>query len=563
LAKQLAAESSYDMEMAFSRGLYTGWLRGVNNQALVHARFGKKRGVFLGEVARLQKPWVVLRLESALKPGDGIVFDAGHPDQQEEGGRVYEMRKQGAETWLSFGGGDLDFRRIQAGDRVWKTNDPELDRRLRSSFSGSQVRFLRPVFLEVFGKSGEVLTVSARDELGHEIRASSSVPLIAAEKQPLDSVRLREHLGRLGGTPFRLAALKNHLEGAVILPVSELNRLRREWVGQLQAQRTVPKRWLLREPTPEGPSPFLAINPAPAISGTENVFDARGVRDPEFIVLVRSLAQLEAALQADIKTIYCELEDPKRYSAAVRLARESANGKQPGPTLWVVPPRITKPGEDWILKQVRASNADGYVVRNYDQLHFFADARRVGDFSLNIANPLSAEHFIRRFGLERVTASYDLSVDQLEALLRAAPPAWFEVTIHQPMPMFHMEHCVFCAFLSQGKDYHDCGRPCEKHDVKLRDRVGIEHPIKADAGCRNTVYNGRSQTAVEHLGRLQALGVRAFRLEFLNETPELVLETVAKYRQVLRGELSGTQLWRDLKLFNHVGVARGPMDQAE
>ena len=33
------------MEMAFSRGLYTGWFGGTNNQQLVHARFGKKRGV--------------------------------------------------------------------------------------------------------------------------------------------------------------------------------------------------------------------------------------------------------------------------------------------------------------------------------------------------------------------------------------------------------------------------------------------------------------------------------------------------------------------------------------
>ena len=42
------------MEMAFSRGLYTGWFGGINNQELVHARFGKKRGVYLGEVARVQ-----------------------------------------------------------------------------------------------------------------------------------------------------------------------------------------------------------------------------------------------------------------------------------------------------------------------------------------------------------------------------------------------------------------------------------------------------------------------------------------------------------------------------
>ena len=48
-----AEQSRYNMEMAFSRGLYTGWFGGIDNQRLVHARFGKKRGVYLGEVQRV------------------------------------------------------------------------------------------------------------------------------------------------------------------------------------------------------------------------------------------------------------------------------------------------------------------------------------------------------------------------------------------------------------------------------------------------------------------------------------------------------------------------------
>ena len=58
---------------------------------------------------------------------------------------------------------------------------------------------------------------------------------------------------------------------------------------------------------------------------------------------------------------------------------------------------------------------------------------------------------------------------------------------------------------------------------------------------------------------LLALGVRNFRVEFLNETPDEVERTIAKYRQLLRGEISGTQLWRELKLFNQLGVTRGQM----
>src|SRR5688572_2196795 len=134
-----------------------------------------------------------------------------------------------------------------------------------------------------------------------------------------------------------------------------------------------------------------------------------------------------------IGAIYCDFDDPKKYLTAVERFR--SRPEQPaGGAILVAPPRIFKMGEEWTLKQVRSCDADGYLVRNYDHLDYFADQRRVGDFSLNIANHLSAEYFKQHFGLERITASYDLNFAQLEALLAAAPPDWFEVTIHQHMP---------------------------------------------------------------------------------------------------------------------------------
>src|SRR5213075_599696 len=245
---------------------------------------------------------------------------------------------------------------------------------------------------------------------------------------------------------------------------------------------------------------------------------------PELAVLVRNLGQLEAALRCGVETLYCEFDDPKKYREAVALVKTAGSrglspstlNDQPS-TIWVAPPRIFKTGEEWILNQVRSCDADGYLVRNHDHLKFFAGCRCVGDFSLNVANALTADYFVNQYGLERVTASYDLNITQLEALLQSAPPEWFEITIHQHMPMFHMEHCVFCAFLSKGTDYTNCGRPCDRHDVQLRDRVGALHPLKADAGCRNTVFNALAQTGAEFVSRMLARGARRFRIEFLNE----------------------------------------------
>ena len=552
----LPSLNRYNLEMAFSRGLYTGWFRGINNQKLVHARFGKKRGVYLGEVKRIERQQIVVRLQAPVKAGDGVVFDSGHPEAKEEGGRVYAVHQNGSDAVLSFGKRDLNLQRVRVGDKLWKTSDPELDRQLRQTFAGDTPQFQRPITVEIHGAVGQPLVAIARDSLGHIVQMESTMPLVEAHRQPLTTERLHDQFARLGNTPFTLEHLTNALDGAVMLPVSELNRLRRDIVQQLEHQRTQPKRWQLRSNVS-----FQDLLPQrPSLTSPSLT--------PTLIVLVRNLDQLHAALHAGIQTLYCEFEDPRNYRQAVALVKQVRSqtkshsllpNPQP-PTVYIAPPRITKPNETWILQQVRSAHADGYLIRNYDHLEFFKGDRCIGDFSLNVANPITANHF-QQYSLERLTVSYDLNIHQLEDLLNLCPTHWFEITIHQHMPMFHMEHCVFCAFLSEGTDYTNCGRPCEKHRVTLKDRVGTEHILQADVGCRNTVFNGIAQTGAESVQRLIDLGVQQFRIEFVNETATQVCQTIDRYQRLLRGEITGSQLWRELKLHNQLGVTRGPLSR--
>ncbi|QSV66708.1 MAG: U32 family peptidase [Aphanizomenon flos-aquae DEX188] len=534
-------KDQYNLEMAFSRGLYTGWFEGINNQELVHGRFGKKRGVYLGEVTRIKNAEITVKLEAPVKAGDGIVFDCGHPERNEEGGRIYAVIPNGKETILTFGRNDLNFHSIHIGDKVWKTNDPELDKQIRQSYTGENPQFTRPINIEVYGEIGEKLIAVCRDELGNIVQVESEIFIAEAHTRPLSIERLKEQFGRLGNTPFYLDTFINHLNGNIMLPVSELNRMRREIVSKLEDLRSKPKLWQLNH---HAKWQDLITNKYTAI-----------LSSPSLIVLVRNIEQLKAVLTTDIKTIYCEFEDPRNYKEAVKIVRESAEEI----TIFVAPPRITKPGETWILKQVHASQADGYLIRNYDQLEYFANEKCVGDFSLNIANPLTADYFKNRFNLERLTVSYDLNINQLEDLITNYPAQNFEVTIHQHIPMFHMEHCVFCAFLSTGTDYTNCGRPCDTQAVTIRDRVGSEHILKADAGCRNTVYNSTAQTGAEYVQRLIGLGLQHLRIEFVNETREQVQKTIQSYQKLLKGEIIGSQLWRELKLQNQLGVTRGAL----
>ncbi len=318
ISYQPTKEECYNLEMAFSRGLYTGWFRGINNQELVHARFAKKRGVYLGDVVRVSKQQVELQPKVSVKAGDGIVFDSGHPDT-DQGGRIYGVEERGQTVWLSFAKHGIDLRQIKPGYKVWKTSDPELEKALRKSYSSEQPQVQQPIEIEVHGAEGEPVVAIATDPQGHIARAQSEKVLEVARNKPLTSEKLIQQLSRLGNTPFRLGTLTNHLAEGVIVPVSELNRLRRELVGQLLEQRMRPKVWGV-----DTEHTYRDLLPGGLGFGGANsgLLGFEGSTQPTLIPLVRTLPQLRAVLAANTTTVYCELENPVHYRDAVALARE-------------------------------------------------------------------------------------------------------------------------------------------------------------------------------------------------------------------------------------------------
>ncbi|MBI3861748.1 MAG: U32 family peptidase, partial [Planctomycetia bacterium] len=163
-------------------------------------------------------------------------------------------------------------------------------------------------------------------------------------------------------------------------------------------------------------------------------------------------------------------------------------------------------------------------------------------------------------GLRTLVPSYDLNLDQLLSLLSHSDPALFEVVAHQHIPMFHMEHCIFSHALSNGKDSHDCGRPCDRHRVELRDHVGEAHPLAADVGCRNTLFRARAQSAAPYVPRLLAAGVRRFRVELLRETAAEACALIDSYAGVLAGGGAGPRVWHELRVLNQVGITRGTLE---
>src|SRR5262249_113054 len=244
-----------EMQLSFSRGFSHGFLDGNNHKVLVRGDYAKKRGIDLGVVESITHAGVRISVNAPVKPGDGLVFDGDEANgRAEQGGRVYEGipldRRAGGETSatdeghagrieLRFGRESIDLRQLEVGQRAWKTDDPELTRRLRRTFEGPPRRLV-DLDIEVVAIAGEPLRIAGRAGSSPSIALASAQSLARAASRPADASLFRNHLGRLGGTVYRLGRLDAPIAGEPMVPMSLLNQLRRELVARLDESAARP-----------------------------------------------------------------------------------------------------------------------------------------------------------------------------------------------------------------------------------------------------------------------------------------------------------------------------------
>jgi putative protease len=537
----IAAEEKLRLEQVYSRGLGPFFLTGTNHQAVVGGRAPRHRGVRMGRVARVDADCVSIELSDAhavapLKPGDGIVFDAADwrsPQEDEEGGRVYEIAQRGTLAELRFANNAVNFSRIRAGDLVWRTHDPDLDRVVKPYLDPAAPVAKQPVRVHVIAHEGEPLTAEwSVKNLSVKVQ---SAPLEKAQSRGLSVETLRDQFSRLGNTPYELQDLTLDLQGSPFAPASILNQLRREAVELLQRAAESSTRTAV----PYHPkSPRLRPMQAPD-------------RQPQIHILIRTADQLDASIElrpASITLDYLDL-----YGLRPSIDRIRAAGVE----VRIASPRILKPGEDRILNYLKNLDCP-LLVRSTGMLDALKGHRIVGDFSLNAANSISAEEYLA-LGLERITPTHDLNAAQIADLARKTGGAALEAILYQHLPVFHTEHCVFCRFLSTGTSYKDCGRPCEKHRVELKDPNGRAHPVMADIGCRNTVFGAEAQEASAHLDEWLQAGVRHFRLEFVHETSVHVTRVYRAFESAIAGSMTAQQLGAELRKIAPQGTTVGSL----
>jgi len=534
----------------FTRGSGEGFFAGVDHQRLVDGRTCDHRGLVVGDVlgsaTRQGKVWVRAMLSTELARGDGVLVEGGHGGAGEVGGRVWLLAVDGAdvetapagrEAWVWLGP-EREVATLPAGRRLFRTHDPATTKRVETATARAPHR--ESLDVTVSGALGELPQFEARTARGRRVTVTGDVPVMAAQGRGTDEAVLRDKLGRLGETPFVLGALTAALPAGAMIPPASLNRARRALVEALEA--VAPQSWAT-----------TAVTHADLLAAA--VVPVGDAPPGGLFVLCRTLAQAQAALDAGADGVTLDFLELTGTGAAVRALRAR------GPVhITLAPPRIRKPGDDKIDRYLLGLEPDALLVRSLGALRHASEPgpMRVGDASLNVTNRITAATVLGH-GLAAFTPGFDLDAAQVTALVQSPFGPWAELVVHHPMALFHMEHCVIARELSSGSTHKDCGRPCDRHQVSLRDRAGMDHPVEADVGCRNTVFHAAPQSAAGIVPGALAAGVRRFRVELVRESAEEVGRVVEAYRALLAGRDTPETVWRTLRAEGHYGVVRGSL----
>lgn len=355
----------------------------------------------------------------------------------------------------------------------------------------------REVKKEIYGyfcmRQGEpaVFTVKADDvTVKKEGEAASK-----AEKQPLTEEKIRQKLKKTGDTPFVFQRLDIDLEEGLFVPVSAVNELRRQALEALESELSgLYRRRDAKEFEPVGRTHCAKPENTIALS-----------------VSIENIDYFEILLKKhEVGRIYIDSSALKRDNLTEELKEMYHKTKENGKELYLVLPAVFRRDTSEYFKKIFAQiEADGFLVKSYDALHFLKESGVSGEKIRLDANMYACSNRTKQSFLKLgVKDTVPLELNKKE--LKARENQGSEMIVYGYLPMMTSVQCIAKSILGCKK---------EKALLYLKDRRGAYFPVKNHCGeCYNTIYNSRPLQLYSVAEELVKMGITNFRLNFTIES---------------------------------------------
>lgn len=488
---------------AFSRGFTTAYLKGKRGNEIMSYGRPNNRGVFVGRVAKVREGLVFIDPETELHVGDLIEFwtNRGHfvhtigEFKTDRAGRVFFPVE----------------RAVGKGDRVFRVRNAEAafvdDDKLPSVAvcARAELRIGQPALLTFTVAAGDAsVTVE-----GPEVEAARTKAITEEE--------VREHIDRMGTTPFYLSSLEIDLDEGVGMGFSMLHKLRARAAEELQET-------------------ILAHYHARKLERTPSRAFAPVVRKGwcRVAALATNPACARAAKRAGADLIYVPAANYRRGEAVIAgqlsdTAEQAGYPKQCIPVLPTVSQMFDEEKRNGFDTWKRVKADKPVMVENLGQLLHATEmgaAPEVGPH-IPVTNKLDLQA-MADLGAQRVWLSPELSLVQIEELGDMAPMP-LGLTIMGQTELMVTEHCLLMSQGPCNQKCVECARRKSPH--YLKDRKGYEMPVITDCTGRSHLYNAVQMDVAHLMPEIIGAGVSTV---LVDTTLMNVKETTEKVARAVR-----------------------------
>lgn len=499
--ERLSEREHKDIAQMFNRGFTKGYINNEYGKNFISFDKPNNRGILIGEVVKLERDLITIKLQEPISKGDGIEIINKDGSSY---GQIIDKILLGNKTIDASDAGSTirlnSSNKAEVGAKVYKTFDLLLNIRAAETYTKKETLKRFPINMAVEISIGEPVRLMLwTDE--HYISLESNEAAEKGLKVVLEKEKVINQMNKLGDTPYYLNNIDVNLEEGAMIPVSVLNGLRRKGIEELNKKRGNFNNRLEinREKINERANEIFNY-PINEIKSLRKI-SVKVDNVSQFMELdLNKLNRVYLNFNEDIEACIKEI---KKHNKEIYLSTEKIIDNMEFCKL------------DKLFDNV-ASQIDGISSSNIGTLKFIKDRYNTNihcDIGLNIFNSSTVKLLIDN-GVSSLMLSPELKLGQIAHICKTNNVE-YEVLGYGHLPLMTTKHCPMS--LVRGCENDDNCNTCElRSGYGLYDRKGMTFEMKRK-GKSTVIYNSQPLIVAEYIDKIFSAGIHMMRLDFTIE----------------------------------------------